>query len=328
MTRMTWPTWRADADKEAGLAMDSLRKIFSDPSLLTMTRQALANDGHCKLNSPDALVASLAFEQVYVARLTNLVQDKGNFWGGRDAEPAAQCAWERASRLLTPEAARTLSRDGIVVIDGALTASEVAAARAEIDALDERGELKVVEAQSKARIRNDRIGWVACSSSNSTSGGGPPGLRLVGKLLRAIPAAVEARQQQEGGDNTRFPAMSVPTTVMCATYDGSPEQPTYYTRHFDGRKETGGGKDTNPRVLTAIIYLNEKPPWDVNRDGGCLRAWPPHARADGGHIDIEPIGGRMLIFDAIRVEHEVRPSYRRRCAVTLWANGIELLKGS
>ena len=189
MTRMTWPTWRADADKEAELAMDSLRKIFSDPSLLTMTRQALANDGHCKLNSPDALVASLAFEQVYVARLTNLVQDKGNFWGGRDAEPAAQCAWERASRLLTPEAARTLSRDGIVVIDGALTASEVAAARAEIDALDKRGELKVVEAQSKARIRNDRIGWVACSS-NSTSGGGPPGLRLVGKLLRAIPAAV------------------------------------------------------------------------------------------------------------------------------------------
>ena len=81
-------------------------------------------------------------------------------------------------------------------------------------------------------------------------------------------------------------------------------------------------------MLTAIIYLNEKPPWDVNRDGGCLRAWPPHARADGGHIDIEPIGGRMLIFDAIRVEHEVRPSYRRRCAVTLWANGIELLKGS
>ena len=34
--------------------------------------------------------------------------------------------------------------------------------------------------------------------------------------------------------------------------------------------------------------------------------------------------GGWLLFDALTVEHEVRESYRKRCAVTLWANGVYL----
>ena len=77
----------------------------------------------------------------------------------------------------------------------------------------------------------------------------------------------------------------------------------------------------NPRRLTAILYLNEAP-WDKERDGGCLRAYLPGQ--GGAYMDVEPLAGRLLLFDALTVEHEVRESYRKRCAVTLWANGVDL----
>ena len=41
-------------------------------------------------------------------------------------------------------------------------------------------------------------------------------------------------------------------------------------------------------------------------------------------MDVDPLGGRLLLFDSVTVEHEVLNSYRRRCAVTLWANGADL----
>lgn len=38
-------------------------------------------------------------------------------------------------------------------------------------------------------------------------------------------------------------------------------------------------------------------------------------------MNIEPIGGRMVIFDSRTVLHEVMPSYQRRIALTCWVGG-------
>ena len=41
-------------------------------------------------------------------------------------------------------------------------------------------------------------------------------------------------------------------------------------------------------------------------------------------MEIEPIAGRLVLFDSVAVEHEVLYSFRPRMAVTLWANGVNL----
>jgi len=89
------------------------------------------------------------------------------------------------------------------------------------------------------------------------------------------------------------------------------------------------------RALTAIVYLNTPDrPWGPE-DGGTLRcrldgakAW--HLRVDGsagamelvpaadGVLDVRPEGGRLVLFDSQRVEHEVAPTFRQRWALTSW----------
>ena len=71
---------------------------------------------------------------------------------------------------------------------------------------------------------------------------------------------------------------------------------------------------------TCICYLNEED-WDVERDGGALRAYyPPTSPKAGTHVDVTPKAGRVLLFDSCTVEHEVRPTYATRSALTLWAS--------
>ena len=119
--------------------------------------------------------------------------------------------------------------------------------------------------------------------------------------------------------------------VQCACYPG---HGTRYEVHSDVRVVEGGAWKSNWRVWTVILYANEG--WHPD-DGGCLRL---HANtvtsADGGNgtapvafgrrsasgsmaeqKDIEPLAGRLLIFDSLRL-HEVLPSWRERFALTMW----------
>ena len=46
---------------------------------------------------------------------------------------------------------------------------------------------------------------------------------------------------------------------------------------------------------------------------------PAQARdSEPRYVDIPPIGGRLVIFDAQRYLHEVRPTFRERAALTVW----------
>lgn len=106
------------------------------------------------------------------------------------------------------------------------------------------------------------------------------------------------------------------------------------------------------RYVTAILYLNDTEPlgvplvgasddsatvqkptdavvsWDTGVHGGALRLFPPHLTEDDDMTgascaeadvqDIVPRGGRLVLFDARRTLHEVRPNYRERVALTCW----------
>ena len=87
---------------------------------------------------------------------------------------------------------------------------------------------------------------------------------------------------------------------MLAIYPGGGSR---FQAHVDNT--TGDG-----RRLTVLCYLN--PGWLAD-DGGALRV-----HADAGPVDVLPAAGRLALFYADKMKHEVRPTQRARAAVTLW----------
>lgn len=135
----------------------------------------------------------------------------------------------------------------------------------------------------------------------------------------------------------------VPPACMLSCYDGDG---THFIVHRDNTCDaaaasswSGGGKTqpeagsaaygsgllpsgcVNARELTAIVYFN--PDW-VEADGGCLRCHVgTDAADDTGETatvqrDIEPVAGRLVVFRSRELLHEVRPTWGRRVAMSLW----------
>jgi hypothetical protein len=232
--------------------------------------------------------------------------------------------------LLTADCAAELDARGYVVLDDVLDAPTCAAARRAAQALDAAGHLRPI-AQQATQGRRDRSASVALSEPRAaavSAGFGAASLPAVAAagdarclaaaaaLLMAVPHALMAR---------RSAALAPPQSLQLALYDGDG---SYYARHVDnpgagapGAADGPPGLRTGDRALTAIVYLN--PSWQPEH-GGELRLWPPEASINGApssaeeHLDIEPRAGRLLLFDSVRVEHEVRPSRAERWALSAW----------
>ncbi len=81
---------------------------------------------------------------------------------------------------------------------------------------------------------------------------------------------------------------------------------------------------TDPRRLTAIVYL-VPPDWDARpqADGGQFIWWlveedterPEKGAAPNKHA-LSPKAGRLVLFKARTVMHEVLPTHRKRFALT------------
>ena len=74
----------------------------------------------------------------------------------------------------------------------------------------------------------------------------------------------------------------------------------------------------NRRELTFLLYVNVD--WDASKLGGCLRLHPDVNRPGEGTIDVEPIAGRIVVFESGKQMHEVMASAHGadRIALTLW----------
>lgn len=92
-------------------------------------------------------------------------------------------------------------------------------------------------------------------------------------------------------------------SIQLAVYDAGAS----YAAHRDALR------NDPTRRITAILYLN--PDWKP-ADGGCLRI---HGSA--GHRDVEPRGGRLVVFRSDRLLHEVLPGRSVRRAATAWFRG-------
>lgn len=82
----------------------------------------------------------------------------------------------------------------------------------------------------------------------------------------------------------------------------------FYKRHLDvfHRQQS--------RKLSAICYLNSG--WE-EADGGALKLYLPQP---GGEtvVKVEPVAGRLMLFESHAIEHEVEVAHRERCSITGW----------
>lgn len=140
-----------------------------------------------------------------------------------------------------------------------------------------------------------------------------PALTLCVEALTSLPLQL---QRAIGID------LRVPSSVMATAMPPGAS----YKAHLDSH----GGVD-NPRILTCLLYLGYDPP-----SGGALRMLKGGALGDGEgghrggqdgaggqggagrHRDILPLPGRLCVFFAQEMEHEVRPSSGTRLALQLW----------
>ncbi len=149
------------------------------------------------------------------------------------------------------------------------------------------------------------------------------------RLLRGVPYLLGRHGYAASGRHV------VPRQCQLALY--RPDGASAYVRHLDrcdlpvaemGLLGWLRASDYRHRVLTAILYLNS-PDWN---GGGELRVFDERrsdaaADDDGGgdaakYSDIVPSGGKLILFDSSRVEHQVLASHGEdRYALTCWFNG-------
>ena len=215
------------------------------------------------------------------------------------------------------ELAERLRPGGYAVIDHALDPGDASELHVEMLTLLADGEFS----DASTSFRSDHISFMREDDAEKR------GLTAIAgaiRLLKGVAHEVAAATNSSG-------ELTTARRVQCACYPG---RGTRYEVHSDVRVEEAGAWKSNWRVWTAILYANEG--WRPE-NGGCLRL---HANtvtsADGGNgtapvafgrrsasgsmaeqKDIEPLAGRLLIFDSLRL-HEVMPSWRERFALTMW----------
>jgi len=233
---------------------------------------------------------------------------------GRSSLSPRSLACPSAEAVVTTAHAARLSAEGLVVIDGALPPDVIALCRAEAEALREAGDLHVLPIHQAIGDRQDEICFLRRDGedpsqgrhSTISEGGLLAGVRLLGGLAARL---------------SLLGPLEVVDSVQLACYPAGAR----YSKHYDGTPlaEDGGSADDdggNRRLVTAILYLN--PDWSPD-DGGRLRAYPPsggkRAAPFSAPIEIEPVAGRLVVFMAREVEHEVLLSRGLpRMALTQW----------
>ena len=237
----------------------------------------------------------------------------------QDAQTAKECRYPSLSSILTAAHVQELETNGMVVIKNVLTPSQLDGARREVKLLGDL--MDTSNHQNADDVRQDQVCLVRESDENDH---GDDIIHCI-KLLRGIPYILNRF------DYATSSSFVVPHQCQLARYlpDGS-----IYVRHLDkctsGISEMGliewlRASDYRYRAVTAILYLNS-PHWENN---GVLRCF--ESKEDGNrnstaeqenYVDVDPVGGTMVLFDSARVEPQVQPSTEDRYALTLWINGV------
>ena len=235
-----------------------------------------------------------------------------------DSQPLTPCLLLYHLSNSHAEHVRELEKNNLVVIHNVLSVSTLKHARENVEKLSDA--MEIANHLNDSDVRQDQI--LSIRESDHEHGIHGDALIHCIKLLRGVPFVLNKF------DYITSHSYLVPKQCQLARYkpDGS-----IYVRHLDrcnlsinemGLVEFLRSSDYRERVVTAILYLN-KSDWD---SGGELRVFnhceEGEERDEIGR-DINPNGGKLILFDSSKVEHQVLESRDDdRYALTCWINGI------
>lgn len=254
----------------------------------------------------------------------------------RVGRPAIESGCDASNLIITAQVARNLEINGFVFIDNILSAEESSAIVIDLQSLHDEGRFSAAPNNDNS-LRRDRTCFLEQSDrkevllarsqrGTQARGGRGEGLLHVQNLLRGIGYALE--KQSFTGFERPISALklNVPSAVQIGVYGPGQD---FYKPHYDGGTRRAELYDVGlleylrcasyrARTVTCILYLNPRlPEWSNSEHGGCLRIYNREGVTDT-YTDIVPHGGRLLIFDSKKIEHEVRPTSRLRSAATIW----------
>lgn len=186
-----------------------------------------------------------------------------------------------------------LATHGHVVVDSFLDATLTEALATEATSLDRTGLLKpagigrLQAAQLDQALRGDAIRWL--EQAHAT----PPQNAYLERMHRL----------REHLNRTLYLNLVEFETHFAVYPPGGG-----YTRHLDQFKNFGD------RKISSILYLNQD--WQP-QNGGQLRLYLDGLKPEP-HLDIDPFGGRLVLFDSSRFYHEVLAAKRQRLSLTGW----------
>lgn len=196
--------------------------------------------------------------------------------------------------------AQQLTHSGYAVLDSFLDEDAVRAVRALVDE----------SLASYPDFLDDGIGWRLPEPRNARDDVAvwvAPGQRPASDRVFADSLLPAFQRLQE--ELRSFIGLQGENETQLAWYAGTGAR---YMPHIDAMPDDDS--KSSERKITAILYCN--PDWALEH-GGALRLWLPD-HAGGASLDVEPRGGRLLLFLSGCIRHEVLPAYKSRCAVTSW----------
>lgn len=212
-----------------------------------------------------------------------------------------------AASLLRESAPATLASGGVHVEPAFAPSRLVSDLRADIAALDQAGFFSAAGSGGRAGSEDTlRAAEYADPIGRPRSIGDFEALYCLWERLDMV-------RKELGGALGRelLPDME----IHYVRYDGL--RGGYYGRHLDDVHDEAADLFENRssrRRLSFICYLT--PPdadWSQS-DGGIFRAFDEL----GGHQDILPTSGTLVVFDSCAVEHEVLPTRRERLCLIGW----------
>jgi SM-20-related protein len=184
-----------------------------------------------------------------------------------------------------------LARDGLSISENALPAAQIAAWHARALALQNHGELKAAEigrAQSQElapQIRGDAIAWL---DANNTEPSEQSALHFLDALKSALNENLYLSLDHAEAHFALYPPGG------------------HYRKHLDRHR------DTDARVISIVLYLNET--WQ-SEWGGQLKIYDGQ---DNLLQSVEPCGGTLVLFRSEQFPHEVVPATKNRLSLTGW----------
>lgn len=229
--------------------------------------------------------------------------------------------------IISPQHIQELKDHGMVVIDNVLSSEELETTREEVVRILDHSKRFVDNPNDDLAVRSDSILWISEKISSGHKSTLTSALMQTLRLLRSIPLELTSLY---GFDPEH---LGVPLSNQLACYDGGGSN---YVAHRDAPAVNGEydwvlQPGIHDRQLTMVLYLNHST-WDSSTtDGdncdGNLRCFMTTDADDctgetaKSVVNIEPIGGRLVIFDSKRVLHTVLPTKQRRIALTSWVGG-------